>query len=148
MGQTRKALMVVGAVALVAPIRAANGTSTICSNPTRAGIKAEATMPLQWTKVEELSRWLAGSSEKALGMSYSSVSSGLVNKPITARTIILQSPKVSVNIHVTARSGSRTAKVTVNRTCYNDALEPWLPYWKRFQKVMRSRGYALKTVQG
>ena len=62
---------------------------------------------------------------------------------MTKKTIILQSPKVSANIEITARSGSTTAKVNVNRTCINDALEPWLPFWKRFRAAMKSRGYAI-----
>jgi hypothetical protein len=139
----REALKILGAVALVAPIDPAHGTSTICSNPRRAGVRVAATVPLPWSKVEELSHWLETSSKKTLGMSFARVDSGDEGKPMTEKTIILQSPKVSVNIHITAVSGSARAKVAVNRTCYYDALEPWRPFWTRFRLAMKDRGYTI-----
>jgi hypothetical protein len=102
-------------------------------------------MYLPWSKLEELSRWLEASSDRELGMSFSSVGSGTEAQPISKQAIILQSPKVSVAIEIRALRRSRIAKVTVERTCINDALEPWLPFWRRFREVMKIRGFVLKS---
>ena len=140
-----KTSFLVAVVALFVQMNAAHGTRTVCSHPKRAGVRAVATIPLPWSKVTELHEWLEASSETNLGMSFSSV--GVAdgpNLPLKEQTIILQSPKVSVNIEITAKSGNSVAKVVVNRTCYNDDLEPWLPYWHRFRTALRLHGYVLK----
>lgn len=121
----------------------ASGTTTFCSNPQRAGIKRAASLAIPWDKVPTLKSWLDQHSEKSVGMSLSSVESGQTGKPFDKETLILQSPKVSVAIHIVARGGSSTAHVTLERTCINDAFEPWPPYWHRFVSSMKVAGFAL-----
>ena len=120
----------------------ASGTTTFCSNPHRAGIKRAASLAIPWDKVPALKSWLDQHSEKSVGMSLSSVESGQTGKPFDKETLILQSPKVSVAIYIVAKGGSSTAHVTLERTCINDAFEPWPPYWQRFVSGVKAAGFA------
>jgi hypothetical protein len=61
--------------------------------------------------------------------------------------IILQSPKVSVAIDIVARRSLDLAQVTVERTCINDSLEPWQPYWRRFRALMAAQGYPVLAAR-
>ena len=45
-----------------------------------------------------------------------------------ARTIIFQSPKVSVAIFVDTSRNRDVAEIPVERTCIDDAIEEWRPY--------------------
>ncbi|KTE08919.1 hypothetical protein ATE71_13425 [Sphingopyxis sp. H115] len=58
-------------------------------------------------------------------------------------TLGLQSPKVSVSITAEWRTGQKAAFLQVERTCINDALEPWQPYWKHFLSELREAGYVV-----
>jgi hypothetical protein len=132
--------------ALVASATAtqAEATSTRCSNPQREGVRASGTVKLAWLDRAKLGVLLQGSN-KALGMSYSWVESGLTGQPSNKKHFILQSPKVSVAIEVLALRSSDLAKVTVERTCINDSLEAWQPYWRRFRALMAAKGYPVRT---
>lgn len=145
MWRTCRSLIVIGGLALVAPVYAANANETFCSNPKRAGTLAVATLHVPWSQVEELSSWLQASSDKTLGMSFARVDAGYEGKPMTKKVIILQSPKVSVNIHITARANRNSASVEVMRTCITDDFEAWWPYWMRFKSAMKTKGYRLAS---
>jgi hypothetical protein len=120
----------------------ASGTTTVCSKPHRAGVKRIASLSIPWAKVPSLKSWLEQNSEKSFGMSLSYVESGRDGEPFDKETLILQSPEVSVNIIIVAERGSATARATVERTCINDAFEPWPPYWHRFLSGMKAAGFA------
>ncbi|MGI8405688.1 MAG: hypothetical protein ACR2OE_13165 [Thermomicrobiales bacterium] len=122
---------------------AASGTTTRCSNPQRAGIKRTASLAVPWRKVPALKSWLDQYSEKAVGMALGSVESGQTGKPFDKETLILQSPKVSVAIYIVAKFGDSSAHVTLERTCINDAFEPWPPFWRRFVSSIKAAGYAI-----
>ena len=133
----------IGVTALVLIVSAASGTTTFCSNPQRAGSKRAASLSLPWVKVPALKSWLDKSSDKAIGMSLSSVESGQTGRPFDKETLILQSHKASVSIYIVAHSGSQMAHITLERTCINDAFEAWPPYWRRFMTSMKAAGYLI-----
>lgn len=124
----------------------AHATTTRCSNPQREGIRASGTIKLAWSDLPKLNALLQRS-EGALRMSYSFVESGLTGQPFRKKTHILQSPKVSVAIEIVARRSADVAKVTVERTCINDSLEPWQPYWRRFRDLMAANGHPVLTAR-
>lgn len=134
----RAAAAILGASLLVSN---ASGLTTVCSKPHRAGVKRIASLSIPWAKVPSLKSWLEQHSEKSFGMSLSSVESGQDGKPFDKETLILQSPKVSVIIIIEAKSGGSTARASVERTCINDAFEPWPPYWHRFLIDMKAAGF-------
>ncbi len=113
-------------------------TRTVCSNPSRARVLARlavsvpggnelafATVIREFEGVTDMSRAEVTSSDKG---------------GFRERTIIFQSPRVSVEIHVDTERGSSIARITANRTCYTDALEDCKPYWKAFRKFLDSKG--------
>lgn len=124
----------------------AQAISTRCSNPQREGMRGSGTIKLAWSELPKFDAWLQRS-ERTLGMSYSSVESGLTGQPFRKKTIILQSAKSSVVIDVVARRTSALAEVTVKRTCFDDSLEPWRPYWRRFRAMTAAQGYPVLTAR-
>lgn len=56
-------------------------------------------------------------------------------------TLGRQSPKVSVAISAEWIKGQRLARLSVERTCYTDDLEPWRQYWDGFLGALRRAGY-------
>jgi hypothetical protein len=124
----------------------AQATSTRCSNPQREGVRGTGNIILAWSDLPKLDALLEHS-KRALGMSYSFVESGLSGQPFRKKTIILQSPKVSVAIEIVAHRSADVAKVTVGRTCINDSLEPWQPYWRRFRALMAANGRPVRTAR-
>jgi len=123
----------------------ASAYTSFCSNPARAGIRRQAHVIMPWARMPALKRWLDRSSDKMIGMSLSSVESQpAANQPIEHETLILQSPKFSVDIHIEQRRGDQAAIVRLERTCISDALEPWSPYWRRFSKSMAAAGFLIR----
>ena len=123
----------------------ARATSTRCSNPKREGVRVSGMMHLAWSDLPKLDGILQ-SSEKVLGMSYSSVESGTTGQTSMRKDFILQSPKVSVAIEIVAHRSENFAKVSIERTCINDDLESWRPYWRRFRALMASKGYPVMAT--
>ncbi len=74
-----------------------------------------------------------------MGMSFSSVAT--TGKKI----LILQSPKATVAINLTAELEDGPVAVEVERTCFSDDYEAWKPFWLHFQRAIRARGYRLTT---
>jgi hypothetical protein len=122
----------------------ATATSTVCSNPSRARV------------LDRLAVSIPGGNEPAFAsiirefegvthMSRAEVTSS-DNGGFRERTIIFQSPQVSVAILIDTQRESTIARISVNRTCITDALEDWKPYWKAFRKFLDSKG--LKRVEG
>lgn len=135
------------AAAFLLPLNAAAATTTVCSNPKRAGPRVTATITLRWDQVKALHQWLQSSSETEIGMTFSAVASGPNSRVMTSETIILQSPKWSVAITIAAARSNQGAVVTLERTCMADYLEDWRPFWRRFYEAMRNRGYFLNDYR-
>lgn len=65
---------------------------------------------------------------------------------IEHQTLGLQSPHVSVSIKAKWQPGQRFAALTVERTCYNDALEPWRGYWWGVVNRLEKAGYSVRPA--
>lgn len=110
----------------------ASALETMCSNPSRARVLAHMSLSIpegdEPAFAERMRQFRSRST-----MSYAEVDAADGNV-WRSRTIIFQSPEVSVVIHVRTRRGSDTARVEIERTCINDALEPWRPFWSDFRR--------------
>jgi hypothetical protein len=133
-------LMIAIAVALIAP--EARATSTTCSNPKREQVLATARVALPTRNIEALEQRFELLAPK-IGMTTWGVA-GDDGRGIRDVTLGLQSPKVSVGITAEWRTGQKAALLQVERTCINDALEPWQPYWKHFLSELREAGYVVR----
>lgn len=116
----------------------AAATSTVCSNQSRARV------------LDRLAVSIPGGDEPAFAETIRKFEgvTDMSRAEVTSdrrRIIIFQSPQVSVAIYVVTERGSGTARITVERTCINDALEDWKPYWKAFRRFLDSKG--LKRVK-
>ncbi|AQA00266.1 hypothetical protein BWQ93_18725 [Sphingopyxis sp. QXT-31] len=121
--------------ALLAPPGAgfAGATETICSDPARAEIKAAARLRFDERGTRPIEALLANA-ETQLGMTDWS----LVGHDFSIYG--LQSPKVSLLIRVTWRPGASVGVASVERTCIDDNLEDWEPYWDKFLTAMTEQG--------
>ena len=123
----------------------ASGTTLICSHPDRAGIKSKAVVSLPTDNIDMLDRRFGWTAAR-IGMSTWGVGASERGR-VTSRTLGMQSPKVSVSISAEWKPGQRAAKLVVERTCYTDDLEPWLPYWRAFLAELRRAGYQVRVSQ-
>jgi hypothetical protein len=125
------ALAMLGALSVPHP---ATALTTICSDPNRAGVLDRMSVRIpngdERAFAERMRRFADVSS-----MSHGEVE-GFDGPVWQGRTIIFQSPEFSVAIKVETRPNSNVARVTVERTCINDALEDWRPHWDGFRRFV------------
>lgn len=130
--------LTVAAILLLLNSRDVSASFTTCSNPSRAGVldKVDVVIPAAG---EPAFAAIIRTFENYTDMRHSevTVSDG---QGLKSRDIIFQSPQVSVNITIETVRQRSVAHVTVNRTCYTDALEEWQPYWVAFRKFLSSKG--------
>jgi len=134
------------AILVLVPTLDAAATSTVCSNPSRARVLDRLSVSIPGGNEPAFAtviREFEGVTDMGLSEVTASDKGGF-----RERTIIFQSPQVSVNIHIDTERGSSIARITVNRTCYTDALEDWRPYWKAFRKFLDSKGLTRTMKRG
>jgi hypothetical protein len=108
---------------------------TRCSDPDRAGVLAEMSLRIpreDESAFAERMRHFDDVSSMSRGEVSSRDREGWRN-----RTIIFQSPEYSVVINVETQRNSDVALVTAERTCIDDALEDWRPFWSEFTRFVR-----------
>ena len=123
----------------------AGATTTVCSNPARAGVRAQMSVRLPVGGAAQLEDRVGAFAERQLGMSVGAVAfEDPGERPVLrTRNLILQSPQVSVAIEIRTSNRNNRAMITVERTCINDAWEPWRPYWRDLQNFLRTNGYRI-----
>ena len=122
------------AAAFLAPpgVGIAHATETICSYSALAGTKATARLRFDERGSRPIEAILANG--EALGMTSWSVTTHSIS------IYGLQSPKVSVLIRVVWQPGAVVGVASIERTCIDDNLEDWEPYWERFLAAMTEQG--------
>jgi hypothetical protein len=112
----------------------AHATRTVCSDPSRARTLAQTKILIPEGDEVGFAATIRRF-DKVTDMSLSEVISS--NGDVFERRImIFQSPKVSVAIEVHTMAGKNTSLATIERTCYNNALEEWQPYWLAFRRFL------------
>ena len=119
----------------------ASATRTVCSDPGRARTLAQANIILPRNDEVAFAATIR-QFDKVTNMSLSEVVSSN-GDAFERRVIMFQSPKVSVVIEVHTGAARHTALVAIERTCYNDALEDWQPYWLAFRNFLNRSGLQL-----
>lgn len=132
-------------IAILVEAAPAAATSTICSNPRRAGIRATMSVDLPSGGAPRLEYEITAIAESRLRMSVSGVGfEDPGDRPVLRRgTLILQSADVSVAISIRTSNRSNRARIEVARTCYYDAQVPWQPYWRALSTFLRGSGYRI-----
>lgn len=136
-------LLLIGLLAEATP---ASATSTICSNPRRAGIRATMSVALPSAGAAQLEEQIKAIAESRLGMNTAGTAFEDPSETpvLRERDLILQSPDVSVVITISTSNRSNRARIRVERTCYYDAQVPWRPYWRNLRTFLRESGYRLE----
>lgn len=119
--------------------------STICSDPSRAKVLDRGTISLPQDDVKALERAMFAAAPR-INMTTWAVVGSQGDGEISSHNIGLQSPEVSVAIDAIWEPGWKHAKITIERTCYDDALEPWEGLWSSFLREMKEAGYEVKRT--
>lgn len=140
-----RAIRLLFLIAILVEATPAAATTTICSNPRRAGIRATISVDLPSGGAAQLEEQITAIAESRLGMSISGVAyEDPGEQPVLRGSdLILQSPDVSVAITISTSNRSNRARIRVERTCYYDAQVPWRPYWRNLESFLRESGYRL-----
>jgi hypothetical protein len=113
----------------------ASATRTVCSDPARARTLAQTNVVIP--RGDEIAfATTIRKFDKVTDMSLSEVVSSNGNV-FESRILMFQSPRVSVVIEVHTLAGKNIALATVDRTCVNDAIEDWQPYWVAFLDFLK-----------
>lgn len=113
----------------------ASASRTVCSDPSRARTFAQIKVVIPQSDEIAFATTIR-EFDKVTDMSLAEVVSS--NGDMFERRIIMfQSPKVSVVIEVHTAAGNHIALANVHRTCINDALEDWQPYWMAFLDFLK-----------
>ncbi len=133
---------IIAMIMLAVPAQASAET-TVCSDPSRAKILNSAVIKLPTGGIDELDKAFEDLSE-SIGMSTWGVTgSDNDGKGKVTKTVGLQSPKVSVSISAHWKIGEGSVKVVVERTCYNDNLEPWSDYWRKLISGLKAKEFII-----
>lgn len=132
-------------LALLLGAAPAGATSTVCSDPRRAGVKAALTVAMHSGGAAQLEREISAVAESRLRMSVGGVSyEDPYKRPVLRGShLILQSEDVSVAITISTTNRTNRAAIRVERTCYYDSMVPWQPYWRTLKAMLRANGYRI-----
>lgn len=126
---------------------AAQADSTTCSDPQtrKPGVRAELWLAMPPGGAPALENPIGKFAERELSMSISGVGmEDPYGKPmLKTHDLILQSPDVSVAVHIESSNRTDRVRVTLERTCYYDAIVPWQPYWTGLTALFSQQGYRI-----
>jgi len=127
------------AMLFIASASGASATITVCSDPSRARVLDTLTLQIL-DRDEPAFATTIRRFDGVAGMMMSETGRISPDHIFRTRTLLFQSPEFSVVINVRTVLGRDHASVNIERTCINDALEEWEPYWRAFRQFLDREG--------